>query len=156
LPDVAAFYQHEKNFNTKALSFTPIDLVGLSINIPIFSSGQRLARVSQARISYEKALNTQQQVADGLKVNYEQTKSSYISSMDNYNVASENLHLSENIYKRSLIKYREGVISSIELTQTQNQYIQIQSNYYSAIINLASARIKLEKLLKSAKQDNKL
>lgn len=152
LPDVAAFYQHEKNFNDKAISFTPPDLIGFSISVPIFSSGQRLARVSQARISYEKALNSKQQVADGLKVSYAEAKSSYIAATDKYNMAKENLGLSEKIYNRSLIKYREGMISSTDLTQNQNQFIQSQTNYYSSIIELTSARAKLEKLMTSVQK----
>jgi outer membrane protein len=149
LPSVFAYYQHEKNFNSKAISFTPPDLVGVTVSVPLFSSGQRLARVGQARVSYEKALNSKQQAADGLKVSYEETRSTYISAVDNFNVAKENLGLAEKIYNRSLIKYKEGVISGTDLTQNQNQYIQSQTNYYGAIITLTSAKAKLEKLLAS-------
>jgi len=152
LPDVAGFYQHDKNFNTKAISFTPPDLVGLSVSIPLFSSGMRLARVSQARILYEKTLNTKQQTSDGLKVSYEQSKSNYLASVNKYNVSKENLKLSEKIYNKSLLKYKEGVISSLELTQAQNQYLQSQTSYYSSILELTSSKAALEKILSKYNQ----
>ncbi len=150
LPEVAAFYQHDKNFNTKAITFTPPDLIGLSVNIPIFSSGMRLARVSQARINYEKAKITQQQAAESLQINFEDSKSKYLTALNNYKTAVKNLELAEKIYQRSLIKYKEGTISSIELTQVQNQYLQNQSNYFNTIIELNNARNKVEKLLTPA------
>jgi outer membrane protein TolC len=147
LPDIAAFYQHEEQLNTKSIAFTPPDLIGVSLSWNIFTSGQRLAKISQAKYSYQKAMNSQKQVSDGLKVNYEQSKSAYISAMDKYNTTTENLKLADKIYKRSLIKYKEGLISSTELTQNQNQYLQSQSNYYSAIVDLVSAKTKFEKIL---------
>jgi outer membrane protein len=147
LPDIAAYYQHEKPFNTNALNFNPTDIIGVSLSWSIFTSGQRLARISQARYGYQKALNSKQQASDGLKLSYDQNKSNYLSSLDKYNTASENLKLAEKIYNHSLIKYKEGVISSTELSQTQNQYLQSQTNYFSSILELTSAKAKLEKLL---------
>jgi hypothetical protein len=37
----------------------------------------------------------------------------------------------------------------MELTQSQNQYLQSQTNYYSAIIELTASKAALEKLLSS-------
>lgn len=147
LPEVAAFYQHDKNFNTKAITFTPPDLVGVQVNIPIFSSGMRLARVSQARISYEKALINQQQAAQSLQIGFEDAKAKYLAALNSYTTARDNFKLAEKVYNRSWIKYREGTISSIELTQVQNQYIQSQTNYFNALLELNNSRTKLEKML---------
>jgi len=35
----------------------------------------------------------------------------------------------------------------VELTQVQNQYIQSQTNYFNALLELNKARTKLEKML---------
>jgi outer membrane protein TolC len=149
LPDIAGFYQHEQIYNTKSLNFNPPNIIGISASVPLFTSGSRIVKVGQARIAYEKALNSKQQAADGLKMSYEETKSSYLSAIDKYKMASENLKLSEKIYYKSLIKKKEGIISSAELTQVQNQYFQSQSNYFSSIIDIASTKAKLEKILTS-------
>jgi outer membrane protein TolC len=147
LPDIASFYQHESNFNRNTISFNPPDIVGISVNIPIFSSGMRMAKVSEAKINYEKVRINQQQLSQSLLINYENSKASYLSALNKFNTAKDNLKLSEKIYNRSMIKYKEGTISSIDLTQTQNQYIQSQSNYFNALIDLNSAKLKLEKLI---------
>jgi outer membrane protein TolC len=102
-------------------------------------------------LQYQKALNLKNQVSDGLKVSYEQNKSNYISALNKYNTTKDNLNLADKIYKRSLIKYNEGILSSLELTQAQNQFLQSQTNYYSSIIELTSAKAALEKILTSNK-----
>jgi outer membrane protein TolC len=151
LPEISSYYQHENLLNKTAISLNPPDVVGISLSIPLFTSGQRLARISQAKYSYQKALFTKQQMADGLKLSFNEEQSSYVSSVDKYNTSKENLALAEKIYNRTLLKYKQGMVSSIELTQTQNQYIQNQSNYYSSILDMVSAKEKLEKILIQAK-----
>lgn len=149
LPEIAGFYQHDKNFNTKAITFTPPDLIGISINIPIFSSGMRIARVSQARLGYEKAVINQQQLRENLLISYEDTKSRFIYALQNYRTSYANYKLSEKIYQRSVVKYKEGIISSFELTQIQNQYIQAQAKYYDSIMELNKIKVNFEKITTS-------
>jgi outer membrane protein TolC len=44
-------------------------------------------------------------------------------------------------------KYRQGMASSLELTQANGQYLQAENNYVSAIMNLLQTRLALDKLL---------
>jgi outer membrane protein TolC len=147
LPDLAAFYQREKAFNTKAFTFNPPDLIGVSLNVPIFSSGARLSRVGQAKRDLMKAKNNKAQAVDGLWVEFYSDKSALLNALDNYHTTSNNLQLAKKIYNRSLIKYTNGMLSNIELTQVQNQFLNAQSNYYTAIQNLITSKNKLEKML---------
>ncbi len=147
LPDIAAFYTYHKAMNTNALDFQAKDMVGISVSMPIFSSGQRLSKVSQARMGYQKAINTREQVATGLKIEFETTKSNYISAKEKYLTDKKNLEVSKRIYNRSIIKYKNGTISSTELTQVQNQYFTTQGTYYSSLLSLINAENKLNKLL---------
>ncbi len=147
LPDVAAFYQYHKDLNSKAISFTPPQMIGLGINIPIFSSGQRNAKVAQAKIELDKAKNTLNQASNGLKLEYYSSRSSLIAARDSYDAESKNLELAKKIYNRGLIKFQNGVISSTDLTTIQNQYLTAQSKYYQAIQELVSAKNKLEKIV---------
>jgi outer membrane protein TolC len=147
LPDIAAFYQYHKDLNSKAISFTPPQLVGLGVNIPIFSSGMRNAKVAQAKIELEKAQNTLDQASNGLKLQYYSNRSALIAARDKYVAESQNMKLAQKIYNRGLIKYKNGVISSTDLTTIQNQYLTAQSNYYQALQELVSSKNALEKML---------
>jgi outer membrane protein len=147
LPDIAAFYQHEKLLNDKAIAFTPPDMVGLSISLPLFTSGSRMVKVSQAKISYLKAVNTLDQVADGLKIDFENSKSTYINAKEKYDTEKLNFQLAQKILNKASIKFKQGMMSSADFTQAQNQYLQTQASYFTTALTLINARNKLERLL---------
>jgi len=148
LPDVAVFYNHQENFNDKSFSFTPPDMLGLSVSVPIFSSGQRIAKVKQANLDLLKLKNGKQQLSLALQVQFSDSQSAFITSMNKYQTNKMSRDLAFKIYDKSIIKFKEGLISSFELTQAQNQYLQAQSNYFTSIIEMSSSYSKLEKLLK--------
>ena len=148
LPEVAAFYDHQENFNPNSFTFSPPNVLGLSVNIPIFGSGQKLSRVSQANLDLEKIKNGKTQLSIGLQTQFSDARSSFITSMNKYQANKQARDLAYKIYTRSLVKYKEGLMTSLELAQAQSQYLQAQTNYYSSIIDMSSSYSKLEKLLK--------
>ena len=54
--------------------------------------------------------------------------------------------LSDDIYQRTLEKYKQGVASSMDLMNSQNQYLTNLTNYYQSIFDLESSKSQLEKL----------
>jgi len=148
LPDVAVFYNHQENFNKKSFSFTPPDVLGLNVNIPIFGSGQKIAKVKQANLDLIKIRNGKEQLSMGLQVQYSDNQSAFVTAMNKYQTNKLSRNLAYKIYDKSVVKFKEGLISSLELAQAQNQYLQAQSNYYSSIIEMSASYSKLEKLLK--------
>jgi outer membrane protein len=118
----------------------------LSINIPIFSSGMRMAQVSKARLELEKTRTMKTQVSEGLQLNYQQSLLNLRTAHDTYQTEKKNLELSERIFNKTTIKYREGVASSLDLTQVQNQYLSTQTNYFRAMVDMLNARAELERL----------
>ena len=148
LPDVAAFYQHEENFNKNSFSFTPPNLIGVSMNIPIFGSGMKIAKIQQAKIALEKAKNSKEEVSLGLQTTFFSAQATFITDLNNYLTKKQNVLLAQKIYNKNIVKYKEGIIGSLELTVAQNQYLQAQTEYYTSVIDLTTAKSKLEKLLK--------
>jgi outer membrane protein len=148
LPDVVAFYTHQENFNDKSFSFTPPNLIGVSVNIPIFGSGMKISKINQAKIGLEKSKNSKYQVTLGLQTTFVNAKSTFITAYNTYITKKQNVELANKIYKKSLLKYKEGTIGSMELTVSQNQFLLAQSEYYTSIIELSTAKSKLEKMLK--------
>lgn len=147
LPDIAAYYTHQENFNDKSFSFTPPDLLGLVVNIPIFGSGLKNAKIQQAKIELSKTANTINQTVDGLNLEYMQTRSALETSLDKLKTNRENVLLADKIRNRTLIKYKQGLSSSTELTQASNQYLDAQAKYYNSMLEVIDNKAKLEKLL---------
>jgi len=113
----------------------------------VFSSGQRYSKVKQAKLDLLKTQNSKELVADNLNMLYEQSRFDVMNKYDHYKTQTENSALSEEIYTNTLIRYKEGMASSMDLAQAHQQYLTEQSNYFTAILDLLNAKLKLEKAL---------
>ncbi len=149
LPRVTAFYRHLELVNTPEFNFNFPDMLQVSLSVPIFSSGMRAARIAEAKIALEKTSNQREMVQQNLTIAYQQAMINYTRALNDYHSLKENVNLSDKIYKKTLIKYKEGVSSSLELTQAQNQYLTSESSYYTAILNLFNAQTALDRLLET-------
>jgi outer membrane protein TolC len=147
LPSVAGFYQHQEMTNTPAFNFQPKDVVGVTIKLPILTSGQRMSKVSQGKLNLAKADLNKDMVAQSLIMEYETARNAYQTAYLNYTNNKESLALSEKIYNKNVIKFKEGVASSLELTQSQSQYLTSESNFYNSIISLLQAKAKMDRIL---------
>ena len=146
LPTVSGFYQHTEKLKAPAFDFTPKDVVGVNLSMPIFSSGQRSSIVSQKRMALEKAKNTRQYVSSSLAMQSTQYQNDLKLKLEKYQNQKKSKDLSDDIYQRTLEKYKQGVASSMDLMNSQNQYLTNLTNYYQCIYDLQGSRSKLEKL----------
>lgn len=146
LPNLAAVYRHSEKVNQPAFDFAPKDVFQLSMNIPIFSSGQRNVKVQQRQLELNKIVNTRDNVANGLKLDYNNALNEMATAYENYLNNQKNIDLTSRIYEKTLIKYKEGLSTSLDLTNVQNQYLQAQGDYYTAVYTLITTKNKLDKL----------
>ena len=144
-PSVAGFYQYQDKTEKADFDFTINHIVGVSVEVPIVTSGSRIAKVSQARIEYEKALNQKEQEANRLVTAARQASYDYHTAVEKYTNALDNLHLSARVYEKTNLKHQQGVVSSLELTLINNQYLQAQMGYSMAVQELLTAKTKLDK-----------
>jgi outer membrane protein TolC len=154
LPTLSAFYsmdfaaqRDEFNFFNSDQDWYRASMVGLSFNVPVFSSGLRKAGVSQKRIAYEQARNNKEFAAEGLQVEFEQYKYDFANALEKYRSDKKNLELSEKVVRVTNTKYVEGLASSLELTQVNNQYLQALTNYTSSMVEVLNAKIKIDVLM---------
>lgn len=147
LPTVSGFYRHTELLNEPVLNFQPKDIIGVSVTFPIFTSGQRISRINQAKLDLEKTRLSKENVGQSLIMEFESARNDYETAFRNFTSNKESMELSSKIYNRTLIKYREGVSSSLELTQTQGQYLTSQSNYFNSVLSLLNAKAKLDRIL---------
>lgn len=146
LPNLAAVYMHTEKVNKPAFDFAPTDVIQLSMNIPIFTSGQRHVKVQQRKLELDKVVNTKENVANGLRLEHKNANNELATAYENYLNNKKNIDLTNRIYEKTLIKYKEGLSTSMDLTNAQNQYLTAQSDYYNAVYTLITAKNKLDKL----------
>jgi outer membrane protein len=146
LPVIAAFYNHQEKWKKPAFDFAPKDMIGINLSLPIFSSGQRSASVSQKRMAFEKATNSKLFAGNTLLMQSSQYQNDLRSKLDKFQIQKKSKDLSDVIYQRTLEKYKQGISSSQELMTIQNQYLNNLTNYFQVIYDVVGAKTKLEKL----------
>ena len=109
--------------NKPEYDFAPKDLVELSLNFPLFTSGQRNVKVQQRKLELEKIVNSKANVASGLQLEYDNALNELTTAWETWLNNQKNIELTQRIYDKTLIKYKEGISSSLDLTNAQNQYL---------------------------------
>ncbi|MFT6947825.1 MAG: outer membrane protein [Vicingaceae bacterium] len=153
LPSLSAFYNLSSNAFANEFDFLDNkrfyngQLVGLNLNIPLFSGFGRMTRIQQAQLNLEKIEVAKRQVEQQLTINAQNSKSQYTFALSQYKTTEGNLNLAQRIYNKTKIKYEEGISTSLELTQANNQLLQSQTGYISAAVQLIQAKSNLDKAL---------
>ena len=146
LPVITGFYTRTQKLNAPAFDFTPKDMFGLNLSLPIFASGQRKALIDQGKLEVEKRENTRKFVSQSLVMQANQFKSDVEIKAEKYKNQKLSKELSDDIYQRTLEKYRQGMATSLDLMNSQNQYLTNLTNYYQFMFDVQGAITKLEKL----------
>ena len=154
LPSLAAAYNFGYNafgnqfqFFTNNQRWLNFSNVGLSLNVPIFSSLGRSARTQQAKIALEQAKTQMTQVEQSLKLQFEKAKSDYEYSLEQLNTTKSSLTLAERIENKQQIKLKEGLSSSFDLSEAQRQLYATQQNYLQAMLDVINKKASLEKII---------
>ena len=153
LPTLSAFINGGYNAFDDQFVFLDSDtrwfgssLLGVSMNIPIFSSGMRSAATQRAQINLDKAQITLDETEQQLKLQIEAAKSDFILATEEYENKKQNLNLAERIEKKNQTKFFEGVGSSFELRQAQTQLYTAQQEFLQAMLDVINTKAELETL----------
>jgi len=130
--------------NQKWLNYSNM---GVSLDVPIFSSLARSARTQQAKIAFEKAKTQLTETEQKLKLYYANAKSEYEFSIEEFATAKTNLNLAERIEKKQQIKFTEGLSSSFDFSEAQRQLYSAQQNYLQSMVNIINKKASLEKVI---------
>ncbi len=138
----AAQYQYQGN-NLSDGFWAPTVLVGLSAFVPIYDFGGRSSRLQRARLAKEKVVNQRDDVVRSIALEVLNARGTFRTASDRLQVNRENLDLAQRIYDVTQIKYTEGVGSSIETVQAEQQLYESQANYLSALYDALVAKEEL-------------
>lgn len=154
LPTLSAFVNYGTQGYSETFSFLKNEqewfnssLLGVSLNIPIFSSLSRSSKTKQATIALETADIKLEETKQRLSLLAEKAKSDYQLTIENYSTAKKNVGLAERIEKKQRIKFFEGLSSSFDLLQAQNQLYSQQQNYIQSMLDVIAKKATLENAL---------
>ncbi|MBC7641714.1 MAG: TolC family protein [Flavobacterium sp.] len=140
-------FANDFNFLKTNQKWNNFSNVGVSLNVPIFSSFGHGAKVQQAKIAFEQAQTQQKEAEQMLKLGYEKAKSDFDFSIEQYATAKNNLSLAERIEKKQQIKFKEGLSTSFEFSEAQRQLYSAQQTYLQSMVDIINKKAALEKLV---------
>jgi outer membrane protein TolC len=129
------------------MQYFPYSAVAVQLQIPIFSSGLRSAKINKAKINLEKSLNTKSMVSEQLLMQERQLRYNLINANEQFRSQKANIEIAGRVLESFRNKYNQGMASSLELTQANNNYLTAQNNYISAIMNLLQTKVAFDKLM---------
>ncbi len=138
----AAQYQYQGD-NFSDGFWAPTVLLGVSAFIPIYDGGGRSARLQRARLDKEKIVNQRDDVVREVALEVRNARGTFTTARQRLEVTRSNLALARRIYETTQIKYREGVGSSIETVQAEQQLYESQANYLNALYDALVAKEEL-------------
>lgn len=122
----------------------PSVYIGVQLSVPIFSGFQRTYQIKQARIALQKTNNVLNVAKNGFLLQQEQARITYQNSIKSLDNQKANMDLARQVLNVSKIKYKEGVGSSIEVTQAQTELETAENNYIQALFNALVSKVDLD------------
>ncbi|MCC1484342.1 TolC family protein [Winogradskyella immobilis] len=154
LPTLRGFISGGYLGNSSSFSFANSDqewfgssLFGVTLNVPVFSSGGRHASTQRAKINLEKAEDDLKETEQKLKLQISSAKSDYKFAIEDYQNKKQNLGLAERIEQKNQIKFFEGIASSFELRQAQTQLYSAQQEFLQSMLDVINKKTELETVL---------
>lgn len=145
-PTLIGFYSYTEKILTTDFDLSPRNAAGFTLSVPIYSGGSKNARKHMAQIELDKTRRNKSLFEDQLTFQENQLKYDLRSALENFETQSENVAVAKSVYSTYVNKYRQGLVSSLELTQANNQYLQAENNYISSVLRVLQARLSLKKL----------
>ncbi len=152
MPTLSAFYSYKQQaFGSEFTSFGsagswfPMSLWGITLKVPIWDNLGNLASIQKAKLEEQRKRDQLFNVKEGLKLKYKTSKDSYVSAMEQLANAERGLKLAQSIRATILVKYNEGMSTSMDLTQAENQLAQAQGDYINKLFATMDAKLNLSR-----------
>lgn len=149
-PDISASYNYQYQIKKGGFMNIPHS-AAITMNIPVFSGLQRKSQLDQEKITLEQTTLNKSLLEDQLNLQEEQYKFSLKNALEDYALQKENIIVAKKVLDNYQYKYKAGVVSSLDMTQANNNYLQAENNYTSACLTLLQSQTQLQKLYSELK-----
>jgi outer membrane protein TolC len=124
----------------------PNNMAGITMNIPVFSSGSRKHKLEQAKIQLDQARFNRELIHDQLQMQEEQLRLDLKTALENYTAQKENVEVAKRAFNSTSNKFDQGLVSSLDLTQSNSNYLQAETSLIQSMMSLLQAKLALDKL----------
>jgi outer membrane protein len=125
-------------------SWYPTAIVGLRLNIPIFSGLQRTYRKQEDKIGIKESETNISMIKQGISIDISTSVTNFENALADLINQQENMELAQNVEHDSKIKYEAGTGSNIEVVDAETALSEAETNYYNALFNAMIAKVDYE------------
>ena len=151
LPQIAAFYSNSaQTFRDPEYpvledqsTWYPSQIVGLSVNMPIWTSFGGRQRVEKAKLAVLTAESGLAQMEAAARLEFDNARATFLDAEAAMANAAEQRDLANRILTRIELGHQEGVRSSFELNTAQNQLLEAEGNLIGAQLAWLTAQQRL-------------
>ena len=154
LPSLSTYLSHSENWSTnEAALFKDFGnhfastIWGIKLNVPIFSSFERRAKTQQAQIDLEIAEVERKKTEQKLIQDVRNAEVAYDNAIESYYTSKDLVDLSSKILEKEQIKFNEGISSSMDLTNAEEQLYRAQNQYIQAAFDVMQSKTALYQAL---------
>lgn len=153
-PEISAFYTNQGNAQRDAFNFLqsdgnwyPVQLWGINFSMPLWTSFSGRHQVEQKKIKEERAKLGLEQMEHAAMMEFDHARTNLEQAMGAFQNRTRAVELAQRIYDQTQLAFKEGVVSSFEWTQSQNQLVEAQGNLLGASLDWLNAQVRLQAAL---------
>lgn len=153
LPSLVGFANYNKQlqrndlFDSDESPWFTVSNIGASLQVPLFDGFDKKAKLQRARIELDKTAIQKRDFERGVALEVQNAKIAFLNANQTVETTKKSLEMAQQIYDITQIKYKEGVGSSIEVTQAERELYAAQSAQMNALYELLVAKTDLDKAL---------
>ena len=151
LPSVTGFADYGSN-GTGLDNSVPTRTYGLSLRVPLFDGGRRDARRGESRSQYEQERIRSVDLRRQMELDVQLVLDNLHSAEEQVQVASEGLKQSEAEMEQAQRRYRAGLTSNLEVTDSQTRLARSRDNRIAALFLYNGAQLDLWRAMGTIRQ----
>lgn len=149
LPSLSAFYNYNYPYESNSFSnlFTqayPNSLIGIGIDIPIFTGMRRIENVQKAKLQEQQIDWGEVNLKSNIYTQYTTAMANYKSNLYSLHFDQENVSLGKDVYDVVSLQYKQGIVPYLNVITAETELITAEVNYYNALFEVLSSKIDLE------------
>lgn len=121
--------------------------LGLSLTWPIFAGTERLHQIRENKITLKKSQNDLDYLSQQIKLDVANFNTLYLNNRSRFVTQKTNMGLTQGIYDRIVLKFEQGVATSLDVTSAESDLKQAQVDYVQALLNTLISKTDLDKAM---------
>lgn len=128
-----------------------MNTIGLSLSMPIFTSGSNYSKIKQAQLKKAQLEEDILKTKDLLTVSYNNAYLEFQTAQNMLATQRENKALALKVYHQTSLLYNEGMASMADLLNVNSDFLQADNSLNQQILKCKTAEIKMLKASGSLK-----